>query len=178
AFWVALGIPIAMLGACIILLMFGQTLNMLSLFGFLMVIGILVDDGIIVGENIYTHREMGKSSLDAAIDGTLEVLPSVISAVATTIIAFLPLMFISGVMGKFVAIMPGAAIACLLVSLFESSLVVPVHLREVPHEGNLVSKALAIRGRMSFLWRWTIGPFLVLGAAIFLVLWMAIAPIA
>lgn len=178
AFWVALGIPISMLGACIILLMFGQTLNMLSLFGFLMVIGILVDDGIIVGENIYTHREMGKSSLDAAIDGTLEVLPSVISAVATTIIAFLPLMFISGVMGKFVAIMPGAAIACLLVSLFESSLVVPVHLREVPHEGNLVSKALAIRGRMSFLWRWTIGPFLVLGAAIFLVLWMAIAPIA
>ena len=97
AFWVAMGIPIAMLGAGGILLAFGQTLNMLSMFAFLMALGIVVDDAIVVGENIYAHRQMGKSFLNAAIEGTYEVIPSVMASVTTTIIAFCPLLFVSGV---------------------------------------------------------------------------------
>ena len=178
AFWVACGIPISFLGACIILLMFGQTINMLSLFGFLMVIGILVDDGIVIGENIYTHRERGKTAQNAAIDGALEVVPSVFASVATTVIAFLPLMFIAGVMGKFVAILPAAGIACLCVSLFEATVVLPVHLRHESGEGNLVQRARLIRMRMAPLWRWTLGVILVVLAAIVWILWLAVAPIA
>ena len=178
AFWVACGIPISFLGACIILLLFGQTINMLSLFGFLMVIGILVDDGIVIGENIYTHRERGKTTRNAAIDGTLEVAPSVFASVATTIIAFLPLMFIAGVMGKFVAILPGAAIACLFISLFESTMVLPVHLRHESGEGDLIQRARLVQKRMAPFWRWTLGVILVVLAAIVWILWLAVAPIA
>ena len=128
AFWVALGIPIAMLGAGGILLGFGQTLNMLSMFAFLMALGIVVDDAIVVGENIYAHRQMGKSFLTAAIEGTHEVIPSVMASVTTTIIAFCPLLFVSGVMGKFIAVMPLAVIAMLAISLFESMFILPCHL--------------------------------------------------
>lgn len=178
AFWVAAGIPVSFLGACIVLLATGQTINMLSLFGFLMVIGILVDDGIVIGENIYVHRQMGKSALQAAIDGTVEVIPSVFSSVATTVFAFLPLMFVSGVMGKFIAVLPGAAIACLCVSLSEATFVLPVHLRHEASEQGIVRTALAVRRRMSFVWRWTLGPVLVVGAAIAAALWLVVAPIA
>jgi multidrug efflux pump subunit AcrB len=128
AFWVALGIPISMLGACAILLAMGQTLNMLSMFAFLMVLGILVDDAIVVGENVYTHRQMGKGFVAAAVDGTYEVLPSVLASVTTTIIAFVPLLFVPGVMGKFIAVMPLAVIVMLMLSLFESTFILPCHL--------------------------------------------------
>ncbi|MDQ3329348.1 MAG: efflux RND transporter permease subunit, partial [Planctomycetota bacterium] len=178
AFWVAAGIPISFLGACIILLVTGQTINMLSLFGFLMVIGILVDDGIVIGENIYTHRERGKNALQAAIDGTIEVFPSVFASIVTTLMAFLPLMFIAGVMGKFIAVLPGAAIACLIVSLFESSLVLPVHLRHEASEKSFARRSLEIRSRMSLLWRWTLGPLLVAGGTLLTGLWLAVYPIA
>src|SRR5690606_28540823 len=178
AFWVAAGIPISFLGACIILYATGQTINMLSLFGFLMVIGILVDDAIVIGENIHTHSESGKPPLAAAIDGTVEVLPSVISSVSPTNIAFLPLMFVAGVMGKFIAVLPGAAIACLAISLFEAAFVLPVHLRKKAEARPLVSRTLAVVGRMSPLWRFTVGPILIVLAAVATVLWLAIAPIA
>ncbi len=128
AFWVALGIPIAVLGACGVLLATGQTMNMLSMFSFLMALGIVVDDAIVVGENIYAHRQKGKSVLQAAIDGTVEVVPSVIASVSTTIIAFTPLLFVSGVMGKFIAVMPLAVIAMLAISLIESMSALPCHL--------------------------------------------------
>ena len=128
AFWVALGIPISMLGAGGVLLGAGQTLNMLSMFAFLMALGIIVDDAIVVGENVYAHRQMGKGFLQAAIDGTYEVIPSVVASVTTTIIAFCPLLFVSGVMGKFIAVMPLAVIAMLIISLFESMLILPCHL--------------------------------------------------
>ena len=128
AFWVAMGIPISMLGAGGILLGVGQTLNMLSMFAFLMALGIIVDDAIVVGENIYAHRQMGKSFLQAAVDGTVEVVPSVTASVVTTIIAFCPLLFVSGVMGKFIAVMPISVIAMLVISLFESTLILPCHL--------------------------------------------------
>lgn len=128
AFWVALGIPISILGAGIVLMIFGQTLNMLSMFAFLMALGIVVDDAIVIGENIYSHRMMGKSPYQAAVDGASEVIVSVISSVATTIMTFMPLFYVTGVMGKFIAVMPLAVIAMLCVSLVESTFALPNHL--------------------------------------------------
>ncbi len=128
AFWVACGIPIAIIGAGVALAWGGQTLNMLSLFSFLMALGIVVDDAIVIGENIYAHRQMGKRGLQAAIDGAVEVMPSVAASVATTIIAFAPMFFVSGVMGKFMAVIPFAVITMLVISLLEGTFVLPCHL--------------------------------------------------
>ncbi|MCR9295975.1 MAG: efflux RND transporter permease subunit [bacterium] len=133
AFWVSLGIPICVLGAGLILLATGQTLNMLSMFAFLMALGIVVDDAIVVGENIYAHRNMGKDFYTAAIDGTIEVLPSVTTAILTTIVAFMPFFFVEGVMGKFIAVMPVAIIAMLVISLIEASTALPCHLSHGSH---------------------------------------------
>ncbi|MDA7980621.1 MAG: efflux RND transporter permease subunit [Pirellulales bacterium] len=134
AFWVALGIPISIFGACAVMLANGDTLNMLTMFAFVMGLGIVVDDAIVVGENIYSHRQMGKSGVKAAIDGTLEVAPSVIASVMTTVIAFMPLFFVTGMMGKFISVMPLAIIAMLIISLFESMIILPCHLRHRPGE--------------------------------------------
>ena len=128
AFWVALGIPISILGAGIALAAGDQTLNMLSMFSFLVALGIVVDDAIVVGENIYAHIEMGKPLRRAAVDGTLEVLGSVSASVTTTVIAFAPMLFVSGVMGKFMAVIPFAVIAMLVISLWESVFILPSHL--------------------------------------------------
>ena len=141
AFWVAMGIPFSMLGTGALMFGTDQTLNMLSMFAFLMAIGIVVDDAIVVSDNIDRHRRMGKSLTAAAIDGTVEVVPSVISSVLTTVITFLPLCFVSGVMGKFIAVMPFAFISTLLVSLAESTLVLPGHLA---HERSLVFTILGV----------------------------------
>ena len=135
AFWVAMGIPFSMLGTGALMFSTDQTLNMLSMFAFLMAIGIVVDDAIVVSDNVDRHRRMGKSLTAAAIDGTVEVVPSVISSVLTTVITFLPLCFVSGVMGKFIAVMPFAFITTLLMSLAESMLILPGHLA---HEKNLL----------------------------------------
>ncbi|MEZ5943809.1 MAG: efflux RND transporter permease subunit [Planctomycetaceae bacterium] len=128
AFWVALGIPISILGACIVLWQFDQTLNMLSMFAFLIALGIVVDDAIVIGENIYSHRQLGKSLVQAAIDGTVEVAPSVTTSIATTVFAFMPMFFVTGVMGKFFAVLPIAVIAMLIISLLESIFILPCHL--------------------------------------------------
>ncbi|MEL6896586.1 MAG: efflux RND transporter permease subunit, partial [Planctomycetota bacterium] len=128
AFWVALGIPISIFGAGMALSFGDQTLNMLSMFSFLLALGIVVDDAIVIGENIYAHIQMGKPLTQAATDGTSEVLPSVITSVTTTVIAFMPMFFVSGVMGKFMAVIPFAVIAMLLISLLESAFVLPCHL--------------------------------------------------
>jgi HAE1 family hydrophobic/amphiphilic exporter-1 len=128
AIWVALGIPVSILGAAAALSWGDQTLNMLSLFSFLVALGIVVDDAIVIGENIYAHMQMGKPLVDAAIDGTSEVVPSVAASVTTTVIAFTPMFFVSGVMGKFMAVIPFAVVAMLVVSLWESIFVLPCHL--------------------------------------------------
>ena len=128
ALWVALGIPISILGTCAVMLYTGQTLNMLTTFAFLMALGIVVDDAIVIGENIFTHRQRGAGAVQAAISGTVEVLPSVLASVATTIIAFTPLMFVTGVMGKFIAVLPLAMISMLVISLIESTFILPCHL--------------------------------------------------
>jgi hydrophobic/amphiphilic exporter-1 (mainly G- bacteria), HAE1 family len=128
AFWVAFGIPVAFMAAFMVLSGFDQTINMISLFGFIMTLGILVDDAIIVGENVYTHYSRGKSPTQAVIDGLQEVGWPVVMAVGTTVVAFAPLLFISGIMGKFIAVMPMAVIIILLVSLGEALIILPSHL--------------------------------------------------
>jgi multidrug efflux pump subunit AcrB len=116
------------MGAFLFLEYLGASINMLSLFGFIMTLGILVDDAIIVGENIFSHYSMGKSSKEAVMDGLKEVGGPVVMAVTTTIVAFLPLMHIAGIMGKFIAIMPQTVIAILVISLFEALVILPAHL--------------------------------------------------
>ncbi|MGD1974730.1 MAG: efflux RND transporter permease subunit, partial [Desulfobacterales bacterium] len=128
AFWVALGIPISFMAAFIILNGFDQTINMISLFAFIMTLGILVDDAIIVGENVYSHYSRGKSPAAAVVDGLKEVGGPVVMAVSTTVVAFCPLLFIAGIMGKFIAVMPMAVIIILIVSLGEALIILPSHL--------------------------------------------------
>ena len=101
---------------------------MISLFAFIMTLGILVDDAIIVGENIFRHHSKGKPPSVAVIDGLKEVGGPVVMAVTTTVVAFTPLMFISGIMGKFMAVMPIAVISILIVSLGEALIILPAHL--------------------------------------------------
>ena len=96
SFWVAWGIPASFLAMFVVASMMGITINMMSLFGMILVIGILVDDGIVIGENIFQHFEKGKSPMRAAVDGTVEVIPAVTTSVTTTILAFSPLIFITG----------------------------------------------------------------------------------
>jgi len=120
SFWAGLGIPISIAGAMFILWSIDATINMISLFGLIMVLGIVVDDAIVVGEAIYVHRKRGESPLDAAVNGVSEVAMPVLAAVTTTIVAFIPLSYVGGTMGKFVAILPVVVIACLLISLVES----------------------------------------------------------
>lgn len=153
AFWVAMGIPVSILGAGFILLVTGQTLNMLTMFAFLMALGIVVDDAIVIGENIYAKREQGLNHVQAAIEGTAEVLPAVCASVATTIIAFMPLMYVTGVMGKFISIMPIAVIAMLVISLVESTFILPAHLS---HENNLFMRMM---GAIFYVFKPLIGLF-------------------
>ena len=164
AFWVAMGIPIAILGTCAVLYFGGHTLNMLTSFAFLMVLGILVDDAIVVGENIYAHRQRGKSHLQAAIDGAQEVLPSVAASVATTVIAFMPLLYVAGVMGKFLGVMPVAVIAALIISLLEATFVLPCHLSHAPPQEDFLARSRRWRGAMSTPLRLTLGNALVVFA--------------
>ncbi|MBL7032445.1 MAG: efflux RND transporter permease subunit, partial [Nitrospira sp.] len=128
AVWVMLGIPISFLGALLLMPGLDASINMLSLFAFILALGIVVDDAIIVGENVYTHRQMNKPYIDAAIDGTIEVGRPVIFSVLTTVAAFLPLVFVSGTMGKFIKVIPLVVIPILLISLVESLLILPAHL--------------------------------------------------
>ncbi len=132
SFWGGMGIPISIAGTLVILWGLGGTINMVSLFGFIMVLGVVVDDAIVVGEAIYVHRKLGKPPLRAAVDGVREVGMPVIAAVLTTIVAFIPLLYVGGIMGKFIAIMPAVVIACLTVSLAECLLMLPSHLSHLP----------------------------------------------
>ncbi len=139
AFWVALGIPVSVAGAFAVMSGLDVTLNFITSFAFILALGIVVDDAIVVGENVFRHREMGKSLGRAAIDGTAEVLPAVTTSVLTTVMAFMPLLFVSGTLGKVIAVMPVVVISMLLFSLFESFLILPNHLA---HKPGLFAKAM------------------------------------
>ena len=127
AFWVAFGIPISFLGMFIFANYFGVTINVLSLFGMIIVIGILVDDGIVIAENIYHHFEKGKTRVQAAIDGTMEVLPAITSAVITTLIAFSTFFFLDGRIGEFFGEVSVVVILVLGISLIEALIILPAH---------------------------------------------------
>ncbi len=131
SFWVFLGIPISFLGAFILMSIFDISLNMMSAFGFILVLGIVVDDAIVTGENVYKHMQTGENSLAAAIQGTKEVAIPVTFGILTTIAAFMPLIFIEGRLGTWFAPVPMVVIPVLLFSLVESKLILPAHLAHI-----------------------------------------------
>ncbi|MBN1968321.1 MAG: efflux RND transporter permease subunit [Candidatus Delongbacteria bacterium] len=126
SFWVAAGIPISFLGMFVVMLFMDITINMMTLFAMILIVGILVDDGIVIAENIYSHFEQGKNSFRAAIDGTFEVMPAVFASVLTTVIAFFPLIFVEG--SAFMDELAIVVIAALLFSLLEAFFILPAHL--------------------------------------------------
>lgn len=128
AIWVAAGIPIAIAGALSLFPSIGLTISSLTVMGFILVLGIIVDDAIVVGERIHTYERKGLSGEEAAIEGTLEVSVPVIFGVATTIAAFLPILLLDGQMGAFFNAIGGVVVLCLLASLVESQLILPGHI--------------------------------------------------
>ena len=128
AFWTTMGIPISFLGGFWLVPEFGVSINMISLFAFIVVLGIVVDDAIVVGENIFNYLEEGMKPLDAAIRGVREMAMPVTFAIITTVAAFAPLLFVSGNMGKVMRQIPIVVIMVLLMSLVEALLILPAHL--------------------------------------------------
>lgn len=129
AFWVALGIPIAFSGAFFLLPVMGVSLNLITLFAFILVLGIVVDDAIVTGENVYQHMQRGADATTAAIKGTQEVAIPVIFGVLTTMVAFYPIAVMTGTRGNFFKQIPVVIIPVLFFSLVESKLILPAHLK-------------------------------------------------
>jgi multidrug efflux pump subunit AcrB len=127
---VAIGIPTSFFIALIAAEMLGYSMNMLTMLGALIALGMLVDEAIVVAENIYRHMEMGKPPREAAIEGSLEMFPAVLTATATTVFAFLPLLIMSGQMGMFVKVLPVMISILLVSSLFEAFYFLPLHAKE------------------------------------------------
>ncbi|MEY3089942.1 MAG: hypothetical protein RL113_258 [Pseudomonadota bacterium] len=130
AWVVAIGIPASFFITLIFMEMIGYSLNMLTLLGALIALGMLVDEAIVVAENIYRHMEMGKTPREAAIDGAVEMFPAVLTATLTTVFAFLPLLIMSGKMGMFMKVLPVMISVLLLSSLFEAFYFLPLHAKE------------------------------------------------
>jgi multidrug efflux pump subunit AcrB len=128
AFWTTMGIPISFLGAFWLLPRFDVSLNMISLFAFIMSLGLVVDDAIVVGENIFACQRRGMGRIKAAIRGVREMAAPVTLAVLTTVFAFIPLAYLTGVFGKFMRVIPIVVISVLMVSLVEALLILPAHL--------------------------------------------------
>ena len=135
ALWVSLGIPISFLGAVALMPTLDVSINMMSLFAFVLVLGIVVDDAIIVGENIFRHQEDHGDGLRGSIEGAQEISKPVIFAVLTTVAAFTPLLFVPGMMGKMFRLIPLIVIPCLLFSLIESLGILPAHLSHMKKPG-------------------------------------------
>ncbi len=149
SFWVAFGIPFSFLGLLFIEWLLGITINEMSLFGMIMVLGILVDDGIIIGENIYSHwKEQGKTAAQAALDGTMEVIKPVIISIITTMVAFTPYFFIYGEMGQYTGQIGLVVVLCLAFSLLEAAVILPVHLAHSRALKNHHSKVSKMRAGM------------------------------
>ena len=136
AFWVMLGMTASFIGGIMLLPLVGVSVSMISMFAFLIVLGIVVDDAIVVGENIYERRQFVRDPLKSATEGAKDIAKPVIISVLTTIIAFVPLLFIPGETGKFWKPLPFVVIAVLLVSLVEALFILPSHLAHVPRKTN------------------------------------------
>jgi multidrug efflux pump subunit AcrB len=148
AMWVSLGLLIAFMGTFWLMPMLGVSINLISLFAFILVLGIVVDDAIIVGENIHTVQHRTGQSSEGAIEGAISVGRPVVFAVLTTIAAFLPLLNVAGTMGKIMRVIPMIVIPCLLWSLVESLWILPAHLSHYRHE-----KKPTRRGSIAGIWR-------------------------
>lgn len=154
AFWVMMGLVLAILGTFAMMQVGGITLNLISMFGLIVVLGMLVDDAIIVGEHIYTKIEEGMEPKLAAIVGSEEVTMPVTIAIATTMMAFFPLLFIKGMMGDFMRVLPMIVIASLGISLFEALTILPSHLAETFERAAHRKKRNRAKGRIG---RWLDG---------------------
>ncbi|MEM6690748.1 MAG: efflux RND transporter permease subunit [Planctomycetota bacterium] len=145
ALWIAIGIPVSFAGAAIFMPVFGVTANVMSLFGFIIVMGIVVDDAIVTGENVYSKICDGMPSLEAAVTGTKEVATPVTFGAITTVVAFLPLLTFDGTWGDYASQIPPVVAPVLLFSLIESKLILPAHLKHVrkAHRQNLFARLQA-----------------------------------
>ena len=143
AMWVAIGIPVALMGAIAVLPATDINISTLTVMGFILVLGIVVDDAIVVGERVYGHEQMGKSRIDAAVDGTWEVSTPVIFGVLTSMAAFLPLVMVQGGLAEFFSPIGWIVIFALFFSIVESQLILPSHLRNrsKPSQGNRFTTA-------------------------------------
>ena len=137
AFWVALGIPVALLGTVFMLPFFGGFLDSITMTAMVLVLGIIVDDAIIIAESIYRRYEQGMSAVPAAVAGVRDVIKPVITTILTTFVVFLPMFFMPGMLGKFVTVIPLVITIALAVSLIESTLALPAHIAASmkPHNG-------------------------------------------
>ena len=149
---VGIGIPASFMITLITADMIGYSLNMLTLMGALIALGMLVDEAIVVAENIYRHIEMGKTPREAAIDGSVEMFPAILTATLTTVFAFLPLLLMSGKMGMFMQVLPVMISILLISSLFEAFYFLPLHSKEFYSIGRLDK----IQKKKSWFWRVTI----------------------
>jgi len=150
AIWVAMGIPIAICGALMIFPSMGLTISSLTVMGFILVLGIVVDDAIVVGERIYAFEQKGLSKEDAAIEGTVEVSVPVIFGVLTTIAAFLPLLMQTSQFAAFSVVIGGTVVFCLIASLIESQLILPGHIAHRKTEGYWGEGSLIVRSWQNF----------------------------
>ncbi len=148
AFWTTMGIPISFLGAFYFLPKFDVSINMMSLFAFIMSLGLVVDDAIVVGENIFAHRQRGLTRFKAAIKGVREMCAPVTLAVLTTVFAFTPLIFTAGIMGKIMRVIPVVVISVLSISLVEALLILPAHLSAGGFRGEFILFRLAEKLRL------------------------------
>jgi len=128
AFWVSLGIPISFLGSFLILSPLGVSINMVTMFAFIVTLGIVVDDAVVVGENVYYYRRQGKSNIEAGIKGARTIAMPVTFSVITNMVAFTPMLFVPGIMGKVFKYIPMVVICVFGISLIESLFVLPAHL--------------------------------------------------
>ena len=128
AFWVALSIPVVLLGTLFMLPIFGTYLDTIAMGAMILVIGIIVDDGIVVAENIWRYREMGKAPLDAAVEGAYTVFKPVLTTIATTALAFIPMFFMTGSLGDFIFVIPLVVVIALTISLIDTLFIMPAHL--------------------------------------------------
>ena len=166
AFWVSLGIPISILGSFLFLPLMDVSINLISMFAFIITLGIVVDDAIVVGENVYYLRQNGKTWFEAALQGAREIAKPIIFSVLTNMVAFMPMLFVPGFMGKIFKYIPMVVICVFAVSLIECLFVLPAHLghRKRSDPAGLLGWLIAGQTRFSNLFgrfiRTKYGPFL------------------
>lgn len=165
AFWVTMGIPISFLGSLLFIPMFGTSINMISLFAFIIALGIVVDDTIVVGENIYSYKQRGFGPLEAAIKGVREMAMPVTFSVITNIVTFMPLYFVPGTMGKIFRHIPVVVVVVFAISLVEAIFVLPAHLaHQKEYKSGLMSfiarRQKKVSNTITTLIRNIYGPFL------------------